>query len=285
MRDLPKTFIRIDKSTLKDLQRPLLFPSSPLPEPAGFEEARKRPCANSATAAEALTEGIATHGIGFAHVTDPLDIEGFIALGCKFGTPLPESDPSIAPFVHESVVLSLQDDQRSEADQLTPFTPRPLTLHTEGSRRPTDQQPRFIILMCVDPGSAGDASQTVLVPIPAILAQLSEREIRTLSGMRETIAPGSPPLIRWTDKGPQLSFRDLGETCYELESAASEQTTERALSALVRACYLARPVNGTRWRRGDIVAIDNQRWMHGRTGATVNGERPRHLQRMRIVAS
>jgi hypothetical protein len=39
------------------------------------------------------------------------------------------------------VVLSLQDSLRSDADQLTPFTPRPLTLHTEGSRRPAAEQP------------------------------------------------------------------------------------------------------------------------------------------------
>lgn len=279
------TVIRIDARTLADLQKPVLYPPGPLPEPAEFAALRERPCTSWTAAAAALAEGIAAVGIGFAHVAEPLAIADFIALGRRFGTPLPENDPAIASFVHESVVLSLQDDQRSDADQLTPFTPRPLTLHTEGSRRPADQQPRFIILMCVDPGSAGDASQTVLVPVAPILAQLSEDELRTLSGVRETVVPGSVPFVRWVDGRPRLSFRDLGEERYELESVADEQTTERAVTALVRACYSARPVNGTRWRRGDIVAIDNQRWMHGRTGATVEGDRPRHLQRLRIVAS
>jgi hypothetical protein len=277
--------MRVDARALVELRDPVLFPRSPLPEPDGFAAVRASPSEDWERAADALADGLAANGLGLAYVEEPLSIEDFIALGRRFGTPLRETDPAIAPFVHESVVLSLQDRLRSDADQLTPFTPRPLTLHTEGSRRPAAEQPRCIILMCVDPGDAGDSSQTVLVPIGPIVEQLDDDDLRTLGGVRETVVPGSAPLLRRTEDQLRLSFRDLGEERYELESESDAATTRRAVTSLVRACYSARPVSGTRWRRGDIVAIDNRRWMHGRTGASTAGSRLRHLQRLRIIAS
>lgn len=277
--------MRLDARTLTELHEPILYPRTPLPEPGRFAAIREAPSPDWEHATDTLADGLATDGLGLAHLADPLGIAEFIALGRRFGSPLPETDPAVAPFVHDSVVLSLQDGLRSDADQLTPFTPRALTLHTEGSRRPAAQQPRYIILMCLDPGDAGDASQTVLVPIGPIVAQLDDDDRRTLAGVRETVVPGSAPFLRGPADQPRLSFRDLGDEHYELESESTEAATRRAVTRLVQACYSVRPVSGTRWQRGDIVAIDNQRWMHGRTGASPAGDRLRHLRRLRVVAS
>lgn len=281
---MQKFALRLNARALGAVQKPVLFPDSPHEEPKRFEALRRSPSPDWQHAADLLADGLDTDGLGLAHVRDPLDVDDFLALGHRFGRPLEETDPAVAPFVQRSTVLSLHDRVRSDEDRLAPFTPRPLTLHTEGSRRPSAQQPRYIILMCVDPGVAGDSAQTILVPIPRIVDRLTADDLATLSNVREVVVPGTAPFVHVADDRPRLSFRDLGEDFYQLESNADKATTLRALERLVDACYSARPVSGTRWRRGDIVAIDNHRWMHGRTGSSPASGSARHLQRLRIVA-
>ena len=89
------------------------------------------------------------------------------------------------------MVLSLRDELRSSDSRFTPFTPGPLTLHTEGSRRPAEQQPRYIVLMCLDPGAAGDSSQTILTPIEQVV-----------SGRRQTTCRYSSGRARRSSRGP-----------------------------------------------------------------------------------
>jgi hypothetical protein len=214
---------------------------------------------------------------------EPLSLYDFVALGERFGTLLAETDPATAAYVQNSVVLSLRDELRSSDSRFAPFTPGPLTLHTEGSRRPAQQQPRYIVLMCIDPGAAGDSSQTLLVPIEQILGGLDEQDVDVLTRTREAVVDGTAPFLAREDGQPRLSFRDLGAEQYVLESSCDPQAVARALRNLVVACYSARPMFGTRWRRGDLVVIDNRRWMHGRTSAAPPSGRPRHLQRLRVV--
>jgi len=273
--------LQVDRDLLTALHEPVLFPSEPLPEPPGSVG----PNGSSTQAlAAAVTVGLGRDGLSLVRLPNPLDVADFIALGRTLGEPLPENDPVIASYVEASVVLSLRDDLRSDDDRLTPFTPSALTLHTEGSRRPFDRQPRFIVLMCLDPGSAGEGSQTVLVPVPAIVDQLAEDTLAVLAATRETVLSDTSAFIRSDSGQVRLSFRDLGQETYEVESEYEERTVTTALENLLRACYLARPIFGTRWRRGDLVAIDNRRWMHGRTAAQPQYGTVRHLKRLRIVA-
>ena len=208
-----------------------------------------------------------------------------MALGKQFGSLLAETDPATAAYVHNSVVLSLRDELRSSDSRFTPFTPGPLTLHTEGSRRPAEQQPRYIVLMCLDPGAAGDSSQTILTPIEQVVSGLTADDLWILERTRETVVEGTATFVRREGGQIRLSFRDLGAEPYLLESPYDPHIVAGALMSLVTACYAARPVLGTKWRRGDIIAIDNRRWMHGSTGAAPPNGHPRHLQRLRIVSA
>jgi len=273
--------LQVSADLLSELHAPVLYPTAPLPEPP-------RPAGTSGGSwgelAAEVAVGLGRDGMCLVRLAEPLAMSDFIALGHALGEPLPENDPAIASYVEESVVLSLRDNVRSEDDRLAPFTSKALTLHTEGSRRLVQQQPRFIVLMCLDPGAAGDGAQTILVPVAEIVGQLSDDTLAVLAATRETVVPGTPEIVRHEDGRVRLSFRDLGLETYELESAYDENAVRAALEALVRACYSSRPVFGTRWRRGDLVVIDNRRWMHGRTSAEPQAGPARHLKRLRIVA-
>lgn len=277
---MPVLRIRVNADLLSQLHAPILYPTEPLPEPPWLVGSSH--CAGEEIASRAAV-GLGRNGMCLVRLAKPLAVPDLIALGSFLGEPLPENDPAIAGHVEESVVLSLRDDTRSEDDRLTPFTHRALTLHTEGSRRRVEQQPVFIVLMCLDPGAAGDSAQTILVPVSEVIGQLSKETIAVLAATRETVVPGTPTIIRYEDEQIRLSFRDLGLDTYELESAYDQDAVMAAIEALVRACYSSRSVFGTRWRCGDLVIIDNRWWMHGRTNAKPQAGPVRHLRRLRIV--
>lgn len=257
-----------------------LRPDERRPTPAWFETQ-----AGSASLTDRIGGQLAEHGLAGVRLDQPLELADFIRFGEWLGRPIPESDPSVATFVEQAVVLNLRGEVDSGAVALAPFTTRELTLHTEGSRRPADGQPRYIVLMCLEPGD--DVAQTLLVPASAVLAALDATVIETLMRTRERVVDGSPPILREEAGTLVFSFRDLGEEPFDWESTATAAEVEAALSALLTACYTVDSVYQSQWRRGDLLVIDNRRWFHGRSGAhrVRAAGRVRHLRRLRIAAA
>lgn len=234
--------------------------------------------------AATLVEGARDLGVGAAVLPDPLEIDEYIRLGRLIGEPYDERANEVQPFVSRAVVLNLT--ARSHASVPTamqPFSQAPLTLHTESSGAPLERQPRYICLMCLEPGDP-DTAQTIAVSMDPVNAELDARARATLRAVSYA-PPGSPFLLRGTERRPVFAFRDFGEEPVRWRSHAEAEThvVNTALAELTGAMYAA-PVQAVSWRRGMIVLLDNHRVFHGRTaGRSTNTSDQRHLQRLRLL--
>ncbi|MFF2998211.1 TauD/TfdA family dioxygenase [Streptomyces sp. NPDC057950] len=226
-------------------------------------------------------------GLAGVRLDRPLSDDRFRAFGEVLGTPLPESDPTVLPRVSLDVVLNLvEEGPRTENVSLQPFAANPLSLHTEGSGRPAAEQPRYIVLMCCEPGDVTRAAQTVLSPMDAIGGRLTPGERETLSRTRYRRNVQGPPILRDDDGRRVFSFRDFLAEPLEWTysgSATTPDTVNSALRGLLTAMYAPGRHTGVRWTRGLLLAIDNTYYFHGRRAGTSSvPARRRHLKRLRI---
>lgn len=230
-------------------------------------------------------------GLAGALLDRPLSDERFRAFGEVLGTPLPETDPAVLPRVSLDVVLNLVGERsRTENVALQPFAANPLSLHTEGSGRPVAEQPRYIVLMCCEPGDVTSAAQTVLAPMDAIGSRLTPRERETLSRTRYRRNAQGPPILRDVDGRQVFSFRDFLAEPLEWTYSGTDTTPDitsdtvnTVLRGLLTAMYAPGGHTGVRWERGLLLAIDNTFYFHGRRAGTSSvPARRRHLKRLRI---
>jgi hypothetical protein len=218
----------------------------------------------------------------------PLSSVELARLGQELGNPLPETDPAVQPYVDSDIILNLVSEHANTDDvALQPFATNALTLHSESSGRPASEQPRYIVLMCREPG-LDIGTQTVLVPMAEVERQLTPRDLHTLSETRYQSAHDVPPIVRRLGDRYVFSFRDffgqaLRWTCpCEGETEASVNASLRRLLA---AMYAPRAALGVRWSRALLVIMDNTFFFHGRTRALESASGPRrHLQRLRILS-
>ncbi|MFC3346590.1 TauD/TfdA family dioxygenase [Streptomyces echinoruber] len=238
------------------------------------------------TGAARMTADLRRHGLALVHLDQPLANKDFQQLGSLLGTAIPETDGAVQPYVDDGVILNLVADKGQTQDvSLQPFATNALSLHSEGSGRSTADQPRYIVLMCVEPGDASAAS-TVLVPMAAVDAGLSEEERRLLAATRYHSAPGVPTIARFQQGRTVFSFRDfqgspLRWAC--VADGAGEQSVNGALRRLLAQMYDPGHARAVSWSRGLLVVIDNTWFFHGRTaGVSRTTDRPRHIKRLRI---
>ncbi len=226
-------------------------------------------------------------GLAACLLDRPLADEHFRALGRVLGTPIPETDPAVLPRVALDVVLNLVGERsRTDDVSLQPFAANALSLHTEGSGRPPAQQPRYIVLMCCEPGDATGAAQTVLAPMEAVADRLTPAESAVLARTRYRRSTQGPPILREVDGRRVFSFRDfLAEPLEWTHTGAdtSPDAVDGALRALLASMYTPGLHTGVHWRRGLLLAIDNTFYFHGRKAGTFAPRaRHRHLKRLRI---
>jgi hypothetical protein len=236
--------------------------------------------------AAAVLDELGRRGLAVVRLDEPLSNDRFVALGSMLGTPLPEADPSVQPFVQDRIILNLVSwgDETEDAN-LQPFATNSLALHSEGSGRPTAEQPRFIILMCCEPGIATGA-HTVLVPMAEVAKALGTRSRQVLSNTRYRRNRQGPRICREHEGRQVFSFRDFGGTALEWictgECPADE--VNDAIRSLLAAMYQPKAAAGVRWERGMLVIIDNTYFFHGRTaGKAATAIPARHLKRLRII--
>jgi hypothetical protein len=219
----------------------------------------------------------------------PLGNDELVAFGTELGIAQPETHPSVRPYVEEEVILNLLSEYSSTRDvDLQPFATNALTLHTESSTRPAARQPRFIVLMCCDPGDDSTWAQTVVVPMDRVAARITSREREILARTRYRDNRDGPTILRYVSGRPVFSFRDFGDQrlCWTYDGDdAVEDDANDAIRSLLEAMYAPDISLAVEWRRGTLVVIDNTFVFHGRTAGT--GAQPkqrRHLKRLRIQA-
>ncbi|WP_158574018.1 TauD/TfdA family dioxygenase [Streptomyces triticagri] len=238
------------------------------------------------TGVERLLDDLQKHGLSIVQLDAPLQGPVFRHLGSLLGEAIPELDPAVQPYVEDGVVLNLVADAGVTGDiHLQPFGTTPLSLHSEGSGRCIADQPRYIVLMCVEPGD-DDSAQTVLIPMVSVAAGLSPDDLRLLGHTRYDSAHNVPTIARASSSRTVFSFRDFQGTplqwACEAEDAEPEAVNQ-ALRRLLAQMYDRRHAHGVTWTRGLLIVMDNTRFFHGRTAGPVRMvHQPRHLKRLRI---
>ncbi|MFD9698287.1 TauD/TfdA family dioxygenase [Lentzea sp. NPDC059081] len=263
-------------------RRVLLDSSEPLPEPLGGAVV---PAGGTpAEVARVVRAALRQHGAAVVELAELLSDDDFRAFGTHLGTAMPETDPAVQPFVTDGVILNLVTRHAHTADiSLQPFAENSLSLHTEGSGRTAGQQPRYIVLMCQDPGANPASAQTVLVPMSAVLHRLSPEHQAVLSRTRYAHLPAGETILRAHEGRAVFSFRDFFHDKLEWvnEAGDSAEVVDQALQELLSAMYAAGAV-GVHWRRGLLVVVDNTYFFHGRTAGVSSPAHPRHLKRLRL---
>ncbi|MEU3384967.1 TauD/TfdA family dioxygenase [Streptomyces albidoflavus] len=234
---------------------------------------------------DALDRDLLRHGRAVVQLNEPLADDAFVKLGSVLGTAIHETAPAVRSYVEDGVVLNLRADAGITRDvSLQPFASNPLSLHSEGSGRSVADQPRYIVLMCVEPGD--NSASTVLVPMADVAATLSDDDLRLLRATRYADAPGVPPIVRSQGDHTVFSFRDFQQDTLRWvceADGATQDAVDGALRRLLARMYEARGASGVLWSRGLLVVIDNTRFFHGRTAGLPRATaRTRHLKRLRI---
>ncbi|MFF7700763.1 TauD/TfdA family dioxygenase [Streptomyces lydicus] len=245
------------------------------------------PDAGADNAATLLRDRLTADGYALLQLDEPLSTADFIAVGKTLGDPMPETDAAVLPYVEHGIMLNLTADAGRTSDaSLQPFATNFLTLHTEGSTRPAQRQPRLIVLMCCEPGD-GTAARTVVVPMAAVRRRLSPDDAALLARVRYRAADPPPPLLRTVDGAPVFSFRDFHTAPLEWELSGDPADGDEvgpALRRLLAAMYHPAEARAVEWRRGMLLAVDNHRFFHGRTAGDGRvPEIPRHLKRLRLL--
>jgi len=269
------------------LRRALLDSGVPLPAP-GLNTANVRTADFPDRVFQHVFPPLRKLGLSVVRLDEPLSDEQFIILASHLGNPIPELAPAVQPYVTREVILNLVSEHGHTVDpSLQPFATSFLTLHTEGSGRPIQEQPRYIVLMCCDPGDSAVAAQTVLVPMDSVDRRLNAGQIALLAQTRYSQSENSPWLVRDFCGRRVFSFRDFYEEPLNWAFAGCVQDAQAindAILSLLAAMYSADDASGVQWVRGLLVVIDNTFFFHGRTaGRAETSTRHRHLKRLRIT--
>lgn len=236
---------------------------------------------------EHVKERLRVQGVCLVQLREPLTPERFELLANILGDPMFEGDPSVQNHVDRGVLLNLRATFGPTRNvSLQPFSSDFLTLHTESSGHPLDAQPRLIVLHCLDEGEEESQQHTVVVPMDSVARQIGPEMLEVLHHTRYDNGRHPPSMARVEDGRDVFSFRDFYSQglAWVHDGKYSELEVNAAIVALLDAMYRSPDACAVRWRRGMLLAIDNQRVFHGRTrGVPAVRARPRHLLRARLL--
>lgn len=234
-----------------------------------------------------LYDSARVNGCGTLSLEDPLDDDRFVQVGERFGQCQEELDEDVQAHVSKKVILNLRTDRGLTRDtRFQPFSSNFLTLHTEGSGRRIEDQPRYIILMCVEAGFTETAGQTVVVLMESIIKQLSAESIEILRCTRYDNDSGSPYILRYSEGRWVICFRDFYDQILRWvhEGNGTTDQVNSAIRGLLIAYYTAKDAQAIYWKRGLVVVLDNHHVVHGRSdGRFESGGLHRHLKRIRVL--
>jgi alpha-ketoglutarate-dependent taurine dioxygenase len=278
-------FIESSQDDHVEMRAALLARGAVLPEP----EVAAVTGSSLAAVGDGILEQLSSGGLAVAQLDTLPDDEEFLEFGARLGRPMPELDPTVQPFVEHGVLLNLRTAHgRFALPELQPFSTDPLTLHSESSGRPLAEQPRYIVLLCCDPGPDPAATQTALVPMAAVDRKLDDADRHLLRHLRYATDSGVPCIARNQAGRTAFSFRDFAGSALRWTADVDVDPDEfnAAVRRLLRAMYEPAGSTGVHWRPRMLVVIDNSSFFHGRTAGPVEpSAHQRHLRRLRITAA
>lgn len=221
--------------------------------------------------------GVASVGLG-GPVSDP----DLIAFASEFGTPAVEDDPHVQPYVSANVVLDIRPLTAGADGATEPFSPRPLTLHVEGTRRPAARRFRYLVFEYREVTGPDSGGQTLLLPMSELVAELGDA---LDTGRRIALhSVDSGPIVSDVDGRTVINYRDPGSDPVDAFVDAEQLTSEDAaefLRSLTRSLYAPERIRGVHPVPHRLLVLDNTRFLHGRTEQAFPG--PRRLRRIRVL--
>lgn len=222
-----------------------------------------------------------------------------IRFGSALGQLIPEQADSVQKYVEERFILNnRQDYARTSEIELQPFAENYITLHTEMSPLPLDEQPRYIVLMCVQAPQPDAGGQTLLVSMSRIYERLTleEREILRHTTYGPAVRANengamldSPPFLYEREGRPVFSFRDFDRQLLPwryFQATPNDISVEKvngAIRSLLTAMYQPVNANGIGWTGGAVWVLDNTCFFHGKTFCAADLQHgKRWLKRLRI---
>jgi alpha-ketoglutarate-dependent taurine dioxygenase len=264
--------------------RPMLTAPCALPPPPWLA-VREVEADDRTRVVERLRVDVARDGCAAVQLDRPFATHELLTVGQAWGPPIPEHAPTTQPFVEAGCILHLvvQWGRTDDVDR-QPFSASPILLHTEGSRRPTIDQPRYLLFDCLVPPAPESGGQTVVVRMSDVVAALDTETRAVLSATRYA-GTGMPPVLRRVAESDVVCFRDFAHARPELGTDVDPARVDQAFTALVTALYDPRSMFALPWRSNMLVLLDNRRVFHGRTAIceTPHGWDARHLRRIRTL--
>lgn len=252
------------------LRRNLLERGAVLPPPS-FNTIRARASDSPIAVRDDILGALRECGLALVRLDEPLSNDRFTCFGSLLGTAMPERALEVKPYVEKEVILNLVSEYRHTSDvALQPFATNFLTLRTESSGQSKEDQPRYIVLMCCEPGDEATVAQTVLVPMTAVEQQLTESEVAMLSLTRYRNGYGVPSIVRSLGGRLVFSIRDFLCSPLGWRYAGDNRAVNTAIRALLASMYDPNAARGIHWTRGMLVVFDNRFFSHGRTAGRIS---------------
>jgi hypothetical protein len=222
------------------------------------------------------------YGVASVDLGGPVSDLDLIAFASEFGTPAVEDDPHVQPYVSANVVLDIRPLTAGADAATEPFSPRPLKLHVEGTRRPAAGRFRYLVFEYREVTGPDRGGQTVLLPMSELVADLGAA---LDTGRRIALhSVDSGPIVSDVDGRTVINYRDPGADPVQAFTDAEHLTgvdVAEFLRFLTRSLYAPERIRGVHPVPHRLLVLDNTRFLHGRTEQASPG--PRRLRRIRVL--
>ena len=191
--------------------------------------------------------------------------------GLLLGTPMAFRGQQAAAL-HQNVT-PIPGSEHEESDV---GSARPLPLHTENPYH--DIAPDYLLLACLRSDRASTAA-TTLTRMADLVGRLDREVVATLRRpifVEQGTAAAAPPsaVLTGPSHDPFVKFDASWTTAINDDGVAALQAMARELPRSMRAVRL---------EPGDLLLVDNRRWLHGRSAFEVSdGSHDRWLQRIYV---
>jgi alpha-ketoglutarate-dependent taurine dioxygenase len=232
---------------------------------------------------DVLRDDLQRFGVAVVNVAGPVDNAAFIAFAEQLGQPEPERDPAVQPYVTDRVILDMRPVTDGSDRNLEPFSPQPLTLHVEGTRRTADSQYRYLVFEYREMPSRDTGGQTLLLPMERLVERLGS----ALDPGRHLALhnPAAGPIVSEQRGHTLVYYRDPDtDPVNGYTDADGFDGTDAAefLQVLTRSLYEPADICGLHPRANQLVVLDNTRFLHGRSGQAAPAA-SRRLRRIRVL--
>jgi hypothetical protein len=239
-----------------------------------------------------LRTGLDGDGVVVVALDRQLGSAELVVLATGLGTPQQQLDPRLQPWVEDGVILHLRADEAESDDRAWRllFTEGYVMFHTELAGRPIALQPRHLLFQCVDAPDRDAGGQTLLAPMDAVRARLTDRQAGILAATRHAGFADPPTFLSRFDGRDVVTYKDAEGEPLPWEHLGDDPTVtaaevEDALRALQAAVYHPAGVRGIPWERHLLAAFDNRRFLHGRAcSPPAASGAARYLREVRVFA-